>query len=238
MKTIYLADDDAHIRKLVHIFLNSEGYLVEAFDNGDSLYAAFQEKPADLVILDIMMPGSSGLEICERIREDSKVPIILLTAKDSDLDLIAGITLGSDDYLTKPFRPTLLTMRVRALLRRVEMERSESHATPDLLHFGDLRLDIKGHVIRHLSERIPFTPTEFAVASYLLQHGNDAVSRDELLNEIWGYETDVETRVTDETMRRIRKKLKASGSAVQILNVWGFGYRISDEAFQKEDEEA
>ena len=114
--SIYIAEDDKKIRELIHRFLESDGYAVISFENGDELLTAFRKNPADLVILDIMMPGTDGLEICSRLREFTDVPIILLTAKDSELDYVSGITQGSDDYLTKPFRPTILLMRVKALL--------------------------------------------------------------------------------------------------------------------------
>ena len=123
--SIYIAEDDKKIRELIHRFLESDGYAVISFENGDELLTAFRKNPADLVILDIMMPGTDGLEICSRLREFTDVPIILLTAKDSELDYVSGITQGSDDYLTKPFRPTILLMRVKALLRRVEMSKNK-----------------------------------------------------------------------------------------------------------------
>lgn len=124
--SIYVADDEKNIRELLKNFLQSDGYEVSAYDTGDLLLAAFERKPADLVILDIMMPGRDGIECVKELRKYSSVPIILLTAKDGELDYVNGITLGSDDYLTKPFRPTVLLMRVKALLRRAEMSGDKS----------------------------------------------------------------------------------------------------------------
>ena len=126
--TIYLADDEKSIRELLHSFLTSDGYEVRSFESGDALRAAFQQEPAELVILDIMMPGTDGLTVCRELRSVSDIPIILLTAKDSELDYVMGISQGGDDYLTKPFRPTILLMKVRALLRRVEMDRGKTAA--------------------------------------------------------------------------------------------------------------
>ena len=137
--SIYLADDEKSIRELLHSFLASDGYAVRSFESGDALLEAFRQEPAELVILDIMMPGTDGLAVCRELRSVSDIPIILLTAKDSELDYVMGISQGSDDYLTKPFRPTILLMKVKALLRRVEMDRGKTAAEEDELHYGDIR---------------------------------------------------------------------------------------------------
>ena len=137
--TIYLADDEKSIRELLHSFLASDGYAVRSFESGDALLEAFRQEPAELVILDIMMPGTDGLAVCRALRSVSDIPINLLTAKDSELDYVMGISQGSDDYLTKPFRPTILLMKVKALLRRVEMDRGKTAAAEDELHYGDIR---------------------------------------------------------------------------------------------------
>ena len=131
--SIYLADDEKSIRELLHSFLASDGYTVRSFESGDALLEAFRQEPAELVILDIMMPGTDGLTVCRELRAVSDIPIILLTAKDSELDYVMGISQGSDDYLTKPFRPTILLMKVKALLRRVEMDRGKTAAAEDEL---------------------------------------------------------------------------------------------------------
>lgn len=167
-RLIYIADDDKDILNLVKMFLVSEGYEVEAFSTGDELFSAFESNPSDLVILDIMMPGTDGLTICNRLRAVSDVPIIMLTAKDSDLDYVAGITLGSDDYLTKPFRPTVLTMRVKALLRRVEMT-NKSKGEDDVV-CGDLRFSLKGHCVYCKGKELGLTSTEFDCMSVLMAH--------------------------------------------------------------------
>jgi len=122
-KKIYIADDETTIRLAIKTFLESADYIVEDFENGDSLLAAFTSNPADLVILDVMMPGSNGFVVCKELRRTSNVPIIMLTARDSDLDYATGLDLGSDDYLVKPFSPMALTMRVKAIFRRMEFER-------------------------------------------------------------------------------------------------------------------
>ncbi len=164
MEKIYLADDDVDIRRLLEIFLKNEGYEVSSFDTGDKLYEAFMEEKADLVILDIMMPGTSGLDICEKLRKLSSVPIILLTAKDTDADYIAGISLGSDDYLTKPFNPTVLSMKVKALLRRVKMSNENNE---EFISRLDLKYSKKEHAIYVEDKEIPLSKTEFSCLKYM-----------------------------------------------------------------------
>ena len=227
--SIYIADDEENIRDLIKSFLKSDGYEVSAFETGDELKAVFDEKPADLVILDIMMPGTDGLTLCRKLREKSSVPIIILTAKDSEYDYVQGITIGSDDYLTKPFRPTALLMRVRSLLRRMDMnekgDRSSKMSDEDI-SIGDLTFSGRRNEILCGGRPVKLTRTELKMLSYMMKNPEKAYSRDELLNAIWGYDTKVETRVTDETLRRIRKQLSACESNVSVRTMWGFGYRI------------
>lgn len=227
--SIYIADDEKNIRDLIKSFLESDGYDVSAFETGDELKAVFDEKPADLVILDIMMPGTDGLTLCRKLREKSSVPIIILTAKDSEYDYVQGITIGSDDYLTKPFRPTALLMRVRSLLRRMDMnekgDRSSKMSDEDI-SIGDLTFSGRRNEILCGGRPVKLTRTEPKMLSYMMKNPEKAYSRDELLNAIWGYDTKVETRVTDETLRRIRKQLSACESNVSVRTMWGFGYRI------------
>lgn len=227
--SIYIADDERNIRDLIKSFLESDGYEVSAFETGDELKAAFDEKPSDLVILDIMMPGTDGLAVCKQLREESGVPIIILTAKDSEYDYVHGITIGSDDYLTKPFRPTALLMRVRSLLRRMDMNEKSDHsskASEEDTGIGDLTFSSSRNEILCSGKPIKLTRTELKMLSYMMKNPDKAYSRDELLEAIWGFDTKVETRVTDETLRRIRKQLSACGSNVSVKTMWGFGYRI------------
>lgn len=227
--SIYIADDERNIRDLIKSFLESDGYEVSAFETGDELKAAFDEKPADLVILDIMMPGTDGLTVCKQLREESSVPIIILTAKDSEYDYVHGITIGSDDYLTKPFRPTALLMRVRSLLRRMDMNEKSDHnskASEEDISIGDLTFSSSRNEILCSGKPIKLTRTELKMLSYMMKNPDKAYSRDELLEAIWGFDTKVETRVTDETLRRIRKQLSACESNVSVKTMWGFGYRI------------
>ena len=226
--SIYLADDEKSIRELLHSFLASDGYTVRSFESGDALLEAFRQEPAELVILDIMMPGTDGLTVCRELRTVSDIPIILLTAKDSEQDYVMGISQGSDDYLTKPFRPTILLMKVKALLRRVEMDRGKTAATEDELRYGDIRYSATENSVFCGSTIVTLTQTELRLLSYMLKQPEKAYSREELLNAVWGFDSEVETRVTDETLRRIRKKLLQAGSTVSVSTIWGFGYKLKE----------
>ena len=223
--SIYLADDEKSIRELLHSFLASDGYTVRSFESGDALLEAFRQEPAELVILDIMMPGTDGLTVCRELRAVSDIPIILLTAKDSELDYVMGISQGSDDYLTKPFRPTILLMKVKALLRRVEMDRGKT-AAEDELHYGDIHYSATENAIFYGTAPVSLTQTELRLLSYMMKQPEKAYSREELLSAVWGFDSEGETRETDETLRRIRKKLLQAGSTVSVSTIWGFGYKL------------
>ncbi|MBR3561895.1 MAG: response regulator transcription factor [Oscillospiraceae bacterium] len=226
-KRIYIADDDDNIRQVVKTFLASDGYQVEDFPTGDLLLERFAQSPCDLAILDVMMPGSDGFTVCTELRKVSTVPIIMLTARDSENDYAMGLGLGSDDYITKPFSAMALLMRVRAIFRRIDFER-EKHSAPAAVAVGKLTLDVGSRHISKDAQPLALTPTEYEVLKYLMLHANQAVSREELLNTVWGFETAVETRATDDTVRRLRQKL--DGCGVSIAAVWGFGFRLEENA--------
>jgi len=232
-KSIYIADDDANIRHLVLTFLEREGYQVTGFVDGESLFRHFSTNPADLVILDVMMPGRDGFFICSDLRKISDVPIIMLTARDSDADYIAGLSLGSDDYFTKPFSPVKLVTKVKAIFRRMESEKN-AKSSDDRLVFEDISIVSKTKTALCGNEDLLLTPNEFSLLSYLMINQDRAVSRAELLDRIWGYETEVETRVADDTVKRLRKKL--ARSRVVIKTVWGYGFRLK--AVSDEDPDA
>lgn len=225
-KRIYIADDEENIREAIKTFLESDGYEVTAFENGDLLLECFRNKTCDLIILDVMMPGSSGFTICQEIRKMSTVPIIILTARDSDLDYATGLNLGSDDYFTKPFSAMALVLRVKAIFRRIDFERHNFAARSDatLLTYGNICMDTKSKIAKIKEEELPLTPNEYDLLKYLIEHSEQAVSRNELLENIWGFNSDIETRATDDTVRRLRKKMENSN--VRIEAVWGFGFRL------------
>ena len=226
-KLIYIADDEPHIKDLIRSFLERENYEVQAFDNGDDLFKAFAKKKSDLVILDIMMPGTDGLSICTKIRQTSDVPIIILTARDSDADYAAAITLGSDDYFTKPVSPMQLVMRVKAIFRRIDMDKKAP--SNQFLRYLDVEIDLASKTATNKSQNdaeIALTPNEFNLLVYLMENQNRAVSRNELLDKIWGFNSEIETRVADDTVKRLRKKLADTNLVVDT--VWGFGFRLKE----------
>lgn len=225
---IYIADDEPNILELLKAFLESDGYEVSVFQTGEDLINTFKQKNSDLVILDIMMPGKDGLTCCQELRKITNVPIIILTARDSELDYVHGITLGSDDYLTKPFRPTILLMRVKALLRRMDMNSPDSEINRNLI-FGDISFNSEENIIYCRKSELHLTNLEKKVLTYMMLKPEKSYSREELLENIWGYSDSVESRVVDELLRRIRKKLSSASSAVYIETIWGYGYRIKQE---------
>ena len=227
-KLIYVADDDDNIRLVIRSFLTSDGYVVEDFQNGDLLLERFIQRPCDLAIIDVMMPGSDGFTVCTKLRELSTVPIIMLTARDSENDYAMGLSLGSDDYITKPFSAMALLMRVRAIFRRIGYESMKHNTTASsLITAGNLSLDEDRRSFLKGGAVLPLTPTEYEVLRYLILHADQAVSREELLETVWGFDTVVETRATDDTIRRLRQKL--TGSGVRITAVWGYGFRLEAE---------
>ena len=222
-KLIYAADDEEDILEVIKEFLENADFEVRTFSTGDALYSAFLEKPCDLAVLDIMMPGNDGLTVCRELRRISDVPIVILTAKESEMDHMRGFMLGGDDYIIKPFSPSLLVVRIQALLRRVEMC-SPSHSA---LAFGDITYSESEHDALCDCKSIGLTMIEFALLGCLIKNAGAAVSRNDLLDNVWGINNnDIETRVTDETVRRIRKKLRDAGSCVKITAVWGYGYKL------------
>ncbi len=222
-KLIYAADDEKDILEVIKGFLENAGFEVRTFDTGDALYKAFLEAPSDLIVLDIMMPGSDGLTICKELRRISNVPIVILTAKESETDHMRGFMLGGDDYVIKPFSPSLLVVRIQALLRRVEM----SNPSNSSLTFGDITYSEDVHDALCNGKSIGLTMTEFSLLGCLMKNAGTAVSRNELLDNVWGIDNnDIETRVTDETVRRIRRKMRNAESHVKITAIWGYGYKL------------
>lgn len=226
-KLIYVADDEKNIRTLMATFLLSSGFEVETFENGDLLYEAFQLKTPDLVVLDIMMPGTDGLTICKYIRANSQVPIVMVSARDSELDRITGITIGSDDYLVKPFSPIELIARIQGIFRRMSYQNSKH--TENLLKWGDMVINEQSRVMTYKDKVIDVSPTEFDFLAYMFTHQERAVSREELLKHVWHFDALVDTRATDDVVKRLRKKLMPTH--VRLAAVWGFGFRL-----EKKDE--
>ena len=228
LKRIYIADDEANICKLIQSFLQKEGFEVKCFENGGDLLMHFRIEPADLLILDIMMPGIDGLSLCAMIRQESSVPIIIVSAKDSEIDRVTGITIGSDDYLVKPFSPLELVARVKALFRRNELLMGQSAVESEILTYHTLVLNTKMRMLKINEQYVTLTPTEFDFLAFLVKNQDRAVSKAELLKALWKVDFETDTRATDDVVKRLRKKLKEYGG-ISIETVWGFGYRIGQE---------
>lgn len=223
MGKIFIADDEKNIRDLLGKFLEDAGHEVRLFENGDSLLTELDNSVPDIVVLDVMMPGIDGFTACGRIRKAyPDITILLLTARDTDADFMTGFMAGCDDYLTKPFSPLKLTLKVNAILSKL----GKNEKNTDEMAFGDLSVDVSSFSCRVLDSELKLTKTEFQVLSLLLSNPEKAVSRDKLLSDIWSY-SEVETRVTDDTMKRLRKKLKDAGSRVHIETIWGFGFKLT-----------
>jgi len=226
-KLIYIADDEVRIQELIKMFLKKEGYEVEVFSDGSTLLKAFKTRAADMLILDIMMPGLDGLAVCSEIRKESNVPIIIISAKDSEADKIAGLMLGSDDYLTKPFSPVELVLRIKSIFKRMEFQYIQEK-NPEVIDLLDINIHTEGRYAVCNGQDLKLTPMEFNLLLYLAKNINKGVSREELLNKVWGFESEVDTRATDDMIKRIRKKLLNLGSTLKIETLWGFGFMISN----------
>ena len=232
MAKILYADDEEEIRNVVGSFLRNEGHEVLTFETGDLLFEAFPDSGCDLVILDIMMPGTDGIGILQKIRGISNVPVILLTARDTDIDFYNALALGGDDYLTKPFKPIVLGAKINALLRRVRIETKTavSAAPAEDIVCGNVTYTPSKHEICVKGNPVPLTPTEMKYLVYMMQHFEEAVQKETLLDRIWGISCEIESRTVDETNRRLRKKLTASGADIYLQTVWGYGFKLTAKA--------
>jgi len=233
---IYVADDDAVNLLMVRTILVKEGFRVECFENGDLLYDTFLQKECNLVILDVLMPGNDGFTIGAKIRQISSLPIIVLTGQESDDDYIFGISLGLDVYLTKPFNPAKLIAHVRTLLIKAELGKPKQiqspavlpEEKPALLTYADITIDTNMLTTRCKGNELQLTHTELNLLIFMFENHTKAVSRDEMLNAIWGYNNIVGSRAIDDAIKRLRRKLSDANSQVSIDTVRGFGFRVSE----------
>ena len=223
---VLVVEDDTPVRNLITTTLKTHEYRYLSAQNGASAVMEALSHNPDIVLLDLGLPDMDGVEIIRKIRSWSNMPIIVISARTEDSDKIVALDAGADDYLTKPFRPTILLMKVRALLRRVEMDRGKTAAAVDELRYGDLRYSATENAVLCGSTIVALTQTELRLLSYMMKQPEKAYSREELLSAVWGFDSEVETRVTDETLRRIRKKLLQAGSTVSVSTIWGFGYKL------------
>lgn len=226
-KLIYIADDEINICNIIKSFLIKEGFEVETFNDGASILEAFNIRQADMLIIDIMMPKIDGYSLCSLIRQRSSVPIIIVSAKDTEADKIVGLTLGSDDYLTKPFSPMELIARIKSVFRRIELDKAPIE-TNQIFKFSDLLINANLKQATFNEKNIGLTGMEFSLLYYLIINKNRAVSRSELLEKIWGFDDEIGTRATDDMIKRIRKKLSDAGSLLKIDTIRGLGFTIQN----------
>lgn len=230
-KTIFVIDDEEPIRRIVRSYLEKEGYRIQEFEDGESALSAFREGEPDMLIIDIMMPGMSGFELCNEIRKSANTPIIIVSARDEELDRILGIEMGADDYMMKPFSPRELVARVKAIFRRIDGMSTEK-SVDGSMSCRDLKLypSERRAVVIHGEEQreIAFTAMEYDFIQFMMKNKNRVFTRDQLLSNIWGYQYVGDTRAVDDLVKRIRKKLDAAGTEFSIETVWGYGYKVTD----------
>lgn len=222
---ILVVDDEESIVKIIAYNLKKEGYEVLCATDGYQGYSlAIKDKP-DLIILDIMMPGMDGYEVCKKVRETSNVPIIMLTARAEEVDKVVGLELGADDYVTKPFGNRELMARVKAHLRRTDVQKKDSSTSDNLGQFGDITIDFERYEVYKRGEAIYLTVREFELLKFLATQKNQIFSREALLEKVWGYEYFGDVRAVDVTIRRLREKVEDDASKPRyIITKRGFGY--------------
>jgi DNA-binding response OmpR family regulator len=215
--TILLVEDDATIREMTQLSLERDGFVVDTAADGPAGLEAFRAGSPDLVLLDVMLPGLDGVSVCRAIRESSVVPVVMLTARTDAVDVVLGLEAGADDYVTKPFEPSVLAARLRAVLRRV------TRAAPQQpLRFGDLEIDPLGMVVTRGGRELSLTPTEYRLLLMLAENAGVVLGRERLLEEVWGYVWAGDTRLVDMHVRRLRGKVGHDA----IETVRGAGYKM------------
>ena len=223
--TVLVVEDESSIASFVALYLKNAGYSVRTAATGTDALAQFAADEPSLIVLDLMLPDIDGIEVCKRIRQRSDVPILMLTARDEDVDKIIGLEVGADDYLTKPFNPRELVARVKSILRRATPERRELES--ETLEHGDLRIDAGRREVTVAGDEVQLAPKEFDLLWELLDHRGLVLTRDQLLERVWGYTFAGDTRTVDVHVRQLRRKI---GDTCPVVTVWGVGYKVSDDA--------
>jgi DNA-binding response OmpR family regulator len=221
-QTVLVVEDEASIASFVSLYLKNAGYDVRTAATGSEALSQAAVGDVNLIILDLMLPDIDGIDVCRRIRQRSEVPILMLTARDEDVDKIIGLEVGADDYLTKPFNPRELVARVKSILRRAAPERRDLESAQ--LRHGDLLIDAGRREVRVGEDEIQLAPKEFDLLWELLDHRGLVLTRDQLLERVWGYTFAGDTRTVDVHVRQLRRKL---GDASPIVTVWGVGYKVA-----------
>jgi two-component system alkaline phosphatase synthesis response regulator PhoP len=224
-RRILVVEDETTLRETLADALEAEGFQVVQAGDGSEALARFRSDRPDLVLLDLMLPELSGIEVCRIIRSESSVPIVMLTAKDSELDKVVGLELGADDYLTKPFSLRELTARIRALFRRSEQTATSAVAAQSTVDLGRVQVDLAGHRLLRDGEAVPIKPKAFELLAFLLRNPGQAFTRDQLLEHVWGYDYAGETRTVDVHVHWLRTTLEDDAAAPRFIHtVRGVGY--------------
>jgi len=220
---VLVVDDEESVRELIELYLTKEGYNVLLAKDGKEALRLNGESHPDLIVLDLMLPGMDGWEVCRQIRSNSRVPIIMLTARSEEVDRVVGLELGADDYVVKPFSPREMVARVKAVLRRGAAGPGEQ----ETLTFPGLRIDRTQHRLEVDGEEVHLTPTEFRLLWCLAGQPGRVFSRADLLDKIWGYDSESDARTVDVHIKRLRQKTKAAEKkSFAITTVWGLGYKF------------
>ena len=225
MKTkIMVVDDDPNIRELVRLYLEKEGFEVTCAERGDEAVKMFRATPPNLMLLDVMLPGMDGWQVCREVRKISNIPIIMLTAKDETFDKVLGLELGADDYITKPFDTKELVARVKAVLRRTQGPEEEK---TDVLSFPGLTVSLSQYECHYEGHQVEMPPKELEVLYFLASHVNQVFTREQLLEQVWGFDFFGDSRTVDVHIKRLREKLPDSEQyGWQIRTVWSVGYKF------------
>lgn len=224
---VLVVEDEPNIRRLLKAYLENEGFTVDETNNGTRALAMVKENNYDLVVLDIMIPELDGWAVCQKIRKESNIPIIMVTAKGAEHDKIMGLELGADDYLVKPFSPKELIARIKALFRRIRAAAPQPTQISNVV-FGSLNISPESHQVTVKGAQVPLTPKEFSILHCLAKQPDKAFSRSELLLEVWGDQFN-DTRTVDAHIKQIREKLHRAGLQKDVIStVWGVGYKLGD----------
>ena len=223
---ILIVDDDTNISELISLYLNKECFETRCEENGEDALKAFSEFHPDLILLDLMLPGMDGYQVCREIRRHSQTPIIMLSAKGEVFDKVLGLELGADDYISKPFDSKELVARVKAVLRRTFVEKPEEPKEEgQIVHLPDLTVNLTNYSVTCMGEHLDMPPKELELLYFLASSPNQVFTREQLLDHIWGYEYVGDSRTVDVHIKRLREKLK-DHDAWSLSTVWGIGYRF------------
>ena len=220
---ILLVDDDPNIRQLVNLYLEKEGFEVAMADRGDEALKLFRESPPNLILLDVMLPGMDGWQVCREVRKTSNIPIIMLTAKDETFDKVLGLELGADDYISKPFDMKELVARIKAVIRRYQ----SADAPSKELAFPGLTINISHYTVTYMGNELEMPPREIELLYFLASHPGQVFTREQLLEQVWGYDFFGDSRTVDVHVKRLREKLNGGETlGWSIKTVWGVGYKF------------